>query len=224
VFDSVADRYDVMNDLMSFGIHRLWKRAAVAWAGVHPGDHVLDLAAGTGDLCALLAPRVGDDGLIVAADINDAMLRRGRDRLLDAGIAHNIVYALADAEELPFADDSFACVTMAFGLRNVTRKEAALAAILRVLKPGGAALILEFSKPVLPGVRRLYDAYSFNVLPILGRMVAGDDKSYRYLAESIRVHPDQAELQAMMEGAGFTHCDYLNLSAGIVAMHRGFKA
>jgi demethylmenaquinone methyltransferase/2-methoxy-6-polyprenyl-1,4-benzoquinol methylase len=224
VFDSVANRYDVMNDLMSLGIHRLWKRLTIERAGIRPGERVLDLASGTGDLVAGLAPRAGNEGRVVACDINESMLRRGRNRLLDAGVAGNVDYVIADAERLPFALASFDCVTMAFGLRNVTHKEAALASIHGVIKPGGRLLVLEFSKPILPVIRTLYDAYSFNVLPALGRLVAGDEKSYRYLAESIRVHPDQTGLMTMMESAGFIRCDYINLSAGIVALHRGFKA
>ncbi|MDZ7752045.1 MAG: bifunctional demethylmenaquinone methyltransferase/2-methoxy-6-polyprenyl-1,4-benzoquinol methylase UbiE [Gammaproteobacteria bacterium] len=223
VFESVADRYDIMNDLMSLGIHRVWKRFTVSTAGLRPGHRVLDLAGGTGDLAALMAPRVGAAGRVVLSDINAAMLEVGRRRLVDRGIVGNVDYVLADAESLPFADDHFDCVTMAFGLRNVTRKERALAAIQRVLRPGGKLLVLEFSHVQSRLLRRLYDGYSFNVLPRLGRLVAGDDQSYRYLAESIRMHPDQEDLKAMMEAAGFGRCDYHNLSAGVVAVHRGFK-
>jgi demethylmenaquinone methyltransferase / 2-methoxy-6-polyprenyl-1,4-benzoquinol methylase len=223
VFDSVATRYDLMNDLMSFGIHRAWKRFTVAKAGLKPGQQLLDLAGGTGDLAALMAPRVMPGGRVVLADINDAMLRRGRERLLDRGLAGEAVeYCLADAESLPFSDDCFDVVTIAFGLRNVTRKEAALTEMLRVLKPGGQLLVLEFSKPATV-LAPAYDLYSFRVLPAIGKLVAGDDASYRYLAESIRMHPDQGTLKAMMEATGFEGCRYHNLSGGIVALHRGWK-
>jgi demethylmenaquinone methyltransferase/2-methoxy-6-polyprenyl-1,4-benzoquinol methylase len=224
VFDSVAGRYDLMNDLMSFGVHRLWKRYTVEKAALRPGQRVLDLAGGTGDLAALMAPRVAPGGSVVLSDINVAMLARGRDRLLDRGLTGEAVqYCLADAEALPFADGSFDVVTMAFGLRNVTRKEAALAAIYRVLRPGGQALVLEFSSPVAPGLAPLYDLYSFRVLPALGQAVAGDAASYRYLAESIRMHPDQETLKEMMAAAGFEDCRYHNLTGGIVALHRGWR-
>lgn len=223
VFDSVARRYDLMNDLMSFGVHRLWKRLTIELSAVRPGQRVLDLAAGTGDLTRRLSGRVGAAGLVVAADINASMLRLGRDRLLDHGITGNVLYVQTDAERLAFPDNSFHCITMAFGLRNVTDKETALAELQRVLRPGGKLLVLEFSKPVVPALDRLYETYSFRILPLLGRFVANDERSYRYLAESIRMHPDQATLQAMMEQAGLVHCDHLNLTAGIVALHRGYK-
>ena len=222
VFDSVADNYDVMNDLMSFGIHRLWKRFAINMAGLKPGQQVLDLAGGTGDLTRLMAPAVGPSGHIVLSDINAAMLANGRRRLLDRGISGNVTFALANAEQLPFADNRFDLVTMAFGLRNVTDKQRALSAIFRALKPGGRLLVLEFSKPVA-ALKPVYDFYSFNVLPKLGQLIAKDAPSYRYLAESIRMHPDQPTLQAMMEQAGFERCDYHNLTGGIVAIHRGYK-
>lgn len=223
VFDSVARRYDLMNDLMSFGIHRLWKRIAVELAAVRPGHLVLDLAAGTGDLTEQLTARAGTQGHVVAADINDAMLRLGRDRLLDKGLAANVSYVQADAEHLPFPDNQFDCVTMAFGLRNVTDKKAALAALQRVLRPGGKLLVLEFSTPTVPLINRIYEQYSFRVLPLLGKLVTGDEASYRYLSESIRVHPDQETLKTMMEGVGLTGCDYFNVTTGIVALHRGYK-
>jgi len=223
VFDSVASRYDLMNDLMSLGIHRVWKRFTIEKAGLRPGMQVLDLAGGTGDLAALMAPRVTPGGRVVLSDINEAMLRRGRERLLDRGVAgESVEYCLADAETLPFEDESFDVVTIAFGLRNVTRKEAALAEMFRVLRPGGQLLILEFSKPASP-LAPAYDLYSFRVLPAIGKLVAGDDASYRYLAESIRMHPDQQTLQATMEAQGFEGCRYHNLSGGIVALHRGWK-
>ena len=221
VFTSVAEKYDIMNDLMSLGIHRLWKRFAIELSGVGPGQRVLDVASGTGDLAAAFAERVGDDGWVVATDINNAMLERGRDALLDRGITGNLSYALANAERLPFADGSFDCVSIAFGLRNVTHIDAALKSMCRVLKPGGRLLVLEFSKPLAP-VRPLYDAYS-KVLPWLGKLVANDAESYRYLVESIRMHPDQQTLKGMLADAGFSHCDYYNLSGGIVALHRGLK-
>jgi demethylmenaquinone methyltransferase/2-methoxy-6-polyprenyl-1,4-benzoquinol methylase len=223
VFDSVATRYDLMNDLMSLGLHRLWKRYTVGMSGVRPGQSVLDLAGGTGDLALLLARRVGEAGLVVVADINRSMLEVGRERLEDRGLVGSLRYAQADAERLPFADNSFDCVTMAFGLRNVTHKEQALASILRVLRPGGKLLVLEFSHVTVGALKPLYDLYSLKGLPFLGRLVTGDPDSYRYLAESIRVHPDQDTLKGMMEAAGFVQCDYLNLTAGVVALHRGWK-
>jgi demethylmenaquinone methyltransferase / 2-methoxy-6-polyprenyl-1,4-benzoquinol methylase len=223
VFDSVAGRYDLMNDLMSLGIHRVWKRFTVEKAGLKPGMQVLDLAGGTGDLAALMAPRVAPGGRVVLSDINEAMLRRGRERLLDRGIAGECIeYCLADAEALPVEDASFDLVTIAFGLRNVTRKEVALAEMFRVLRPGGQLMILEFSRPAAP-IAPAYDLYSFRVLPAIGKLVAGDDASYRYLAESIRMHPDQETLQAMMAAEGFEDCRYHNLTGGIVALHRGWK-
>ncbi|MCU0766521.1 MAG: bifunctional demethylmenaquinone methyltransferase/2-methoxy-6-polyprenyl-1,4-benzoquinol methylase UbiE [Gammaproteobacteria bacterium] len=223
VFDSVASRYDLMNDLMSFGVHRLWKRFAVELAGVRAGQRVLDLASGTGDLAARFAGLVGPSGLVTMTDINAAMLARGRDRILDDGRGGNVRYAQVDAEALPFPDDTFDCATIAFGLRNVTRKEHALAEMHRVLRPGGRALVLEFSHPTTRPLRAAYDVYSFQVLPRLGRLVTGDEASYRYLAESIRVHPDQDTLREMMAAAGFDRCDVHNLTGGIVAVHRGFK-
>ena len=222
VFDSVADNYDLMNDVMSLGTHRLWKRFAIGMAGVKPGEQVLDLAGGTGDLTSLMAPRVGADGHIVLSDINAAMLRNGRGHLLDQGIAGNVSFAKANAEKLPFPDNSFDLVTMAFGLRNVTDKQRALEAIYRVLRPGGRLLVLEFSRPVA-ALKPAYDFYSFNILPKLGRLIAKDEDSYRYLAESIRMHPDQQTLKDMLELAGFERCDFHNLTAGIVAVHRGYK-
>jgi len=223
VFTSVARKYDVMNDLMSFGAHRLWKRYFVATSGVREGDQVLDLAGGTGDIAALLLPRVGAKGAVVIGDINGDMLRVGRDRMIDRGNVSGLDYAQLDAEALPFPDKSFDCVTMAFGLRNVTHKERALAEIHRVLKTGGRALVLEFSKVRIDAIQPLYDFHSFEVLPRLGRLIAGDAESYRYLAESIRKHPDQDTLKAMMETAGLARVDVRNLSAGIVAIHRGYR-
>jgi demethylmenaquinone methyltransferase/2-methoxy-6-polyprenyl-1,4-benzoquinol methylase len=223
VFDSVATRYDLMNDLMSLGIHRLWKRFAVELTGVRAGQRVLDLASGTGDLAARLAGLVGPDGLVVMSDINAAMLAQGRDRMLDDGRVGNLHYAQIDAESLPFPDASFDCVTIGFGLRNVTHKELALAEMRRVLRPGGRALVLEFSHPTTAPLRAAYDLYSFQVLPRLGRLVANDEASYRYLAESIRMHPDQQTLRSMMEAAGFERCDVHNLTGGVVAVHRGFR-
>ena len=223
VFDSVATRYDLMNDLMSLGIHRLWKRFAVQLTGVRAGQRVLDLASGTGDLAARLAGLVGPEGTVVMSDINAAMLSRGRDRMLDDGRAGNVRYAQLDAEALPFPDGSFDCVTIGFGLRNVTHKERALAEMHRVLRPGGRALVLEFSHPTTAPLKAAYDLYSFQVLPRLGRLVASDEASYRYLAESIRMHPDQQTLKAMMEAAGFERCDVHNLTGGVVAVHRGFR-
>ena len=222
VFDSVADNYDLMNDLMSFGIHRLWKRYAINMAGIRPGQRILDLAGGTGDLTRLMAPLAGPAGHVVLSDINAAMLNNGRSALLDRGISGNVSFALANAEQLPFPDNSFDLVTIAFGLRNVTDKQQALHAMQRVLRPGGRLLVLEFSRPA-PALKPAYDFYSFSILPRLGRLVARDADSYRYLAESIRMHPDQQTLQGMLEQAGFEQCDYHNLSGGIVAIHRGYK-
>ncbi|HEX7062918.1 MAG TPA: bifunctional demethylmenaquinone methyltransferase/2-methoxy-6-polyprenyl-1,4-benzoquinol methylase UbiE [Woeseiaceae bacterium] len=222
VFDSVADRYDVMNDLMSGGLHRLWKRLAVEEVRPRPGQVMLDLAGGTGDVTRALARRVGEQGHVVLADINARMLARGRDRLIDAGVAGNVSLAQVDAEALPFAGESFDGITMAFGLRNVTDKSRALRSMHRVLKPGGRVVILEFSKPV-ELLRPAYDFYSFSVLPALGGFVARDAASYRYLAESIRMHPDQRTLLRMLEAAGFERCRYRNLSGGIVALHVGWR-
>ena len=222
VFDSVATDYDLMNDVMSLGIHRLWKRLAIGMANIRPGQQVLDLAGGTGDLVLMIAPRVGPQGRVVLSDINNAMIRTGRARLLDRGIAGNVEYVQADAERLPFPDNSFDCITMAFGLRNVTHKQAALDAMYRVLKPGGRLLILEFSRPAAL-LKPAYDFYSFSRLPRLGQLIARDAASYRYLAESIRMHPDQKTLVGMLESAGFEGCDFHNLTGGIVAIHRGYK-
>jgi demethylmenaquinone methyltransferase/2-methoxy-6-polyprenyl-1,4-benzoquinol methylase len=222
VFDSVASNYDLMNDLMSFGIHRLWKRFAINMAGLRSGQQVLDLAGGTGDLTRLIAPRIGDSGHVVLSDINAAMLANGRSHLIDRGITGNVSFALANAEQLPFPDNHFDLVTIAFGLRNVTNKQRALDSMFRTLRPGGRLLVLEFSKPA-SALKPAYDFYSFNILPKLGRLIAKDEDSYRYLAESIRMHPDQKSLLGMMEQAGFEDCDYHNLSGGIVAIHRGYK-
>jgi demethylmenaquinone methyltransferase/2-methoxy-6-polyprenyl-1,4-benzoquinol methylase len=223
VFTSVADKYDLMNDVMSFGIHRLWKRFAVSQAGVREGSRALDVAGGSGDLGIQFARRTGARGLVVTTDINAAMLARGRDRLTDEGIVANVEFVQADAERLPFANNHFDCVSIAFGLRNVTNKERALASMQRVLKPGGRLIVLEFSHPVLPGLGRLYDAYSFNVVPLMGRLIADDEASYRYLVESIRKHPDQQQLKTLMEQAGFERVEVFNLSGGIVALHKGYK-
>ena len=223
VFDSVARNYDLMNDLMSGGAHRLWKRFTLSLTGLRPGQRALDVAGGTGDLAAGLARQVGERGSVVLSDINRAMLQRGRDRLTDRGILGTVEYVQADAERLPFRDDSFDCITIGFGLRNVTDKAAALAAMRRVLKPGGQLLLLEFSHPVAPGLGPLYDAYSFRVLPLIGKVVARDEASYRYLAESIRMHPSQEALLQLMQAAGLEGCRYHNLSGGIVAVHRGYK-
>ncbi len=223
VFASVAGKYDVMNDLMSFGLHRVWKQFTLSLTGLKPGQRALDVAGGTGDLAAGMLRQVGKSGQVVLSDINPEMLHIGRDRLLDRGYVGNVECVIADAEKLPFEDDSFDCVTIGFGLRNVTDKAAALASMYRVLKTGGQLLVLEFSTPVAPGLKPVYDAYSFKVLPVLGQMVARDATSYRYLAESIRMHPDQETLLGMLQAAGFTQTRYHNLSGGIVAVHRGYK-
>ncbi|WP_349742862.1 bifunctional demethylmenaquinone methyltransferase/2-methoxy-6-polyprenyl-1,4-benzoquinol methylase UbiE [Roseateles cavernae] len=220
VFDSVASRYDVMNDLMSMGMHRAWKAYTVAVANLKPGERVLDIAGGTGDLSRAFARKVGETGMVVHTDINEAMLRQGRNRLLDEGLV--LPTNLCDAEKLPYKNESFDLVSVAFGLRNMTHKDQALAEMCRVLKPGGRLLVLEFSKVAAP-LQKPYDWYSFKILPKLGQMIAGDAESYRYLAESIRMHPPQAELKAMMKTAGFGHVDVHNLSAGIVALHAGIK-
>jgi demethylmenaquinone methyltransferase/2-methoxy-6-polyprenyl-1,4-benzoquinol methylase len=222
VFDSVAENYDLMNDMMSFGVHRLWKRFTVNMADLKPGQQVLDLAGGSGDLARLMAPVVGASGQIVLSDINAAMLARGRSKLLDSGVFGNVSFAQVNAEQLPFPDNCFDLVTMAFGLRNVTDKQRALDSIYRTLRPGGRLLVLEFSRPAA-ALKPAYDYYSFNILPKLGRMIAKDESSYRYLAESIRMHPDQKTLQGMLEQAGLERCDYHNLTGGIVAVHRGYK-
>ena len=223
VFDSVASQYDIMNDLMSLGIHRIWKRVAVQLSNVREGDHVLDLAGGTGDLTTLFAKRVGKNGKIVLADINSEMLRTGRDRLIDRGLIENITYAQVNAECLPFEDNSFDCVCIAFGLRNVTDKDAALRSMYRVLKPGGRVIVLEFSRPIDKITEKVYDFYSFKLLPKIGKFIAKDEDSYRYLAESIRMHPKQDKLKSMMQEAGMERCEYFNMSQGIVAVHRGYK-
>jgi demethylmenaquinone methyltransferase/2-methoxy-6-polyprenyl-1,4-benzoquinol methylase len=223
VFHSVASKYDLMNDLMSLGVHRLWKRFAIENSGVRRSQRVLDVAGGTGDLTAAFSRRVGPQGQVVIADINDSMLEVGRARLADRGVAGNVEFVQADAECLPFPDDYFDFISIAFGLRNVTRKERALESMYRVLKPGGCVMVLEFSKPLLAPLAKVYDVYSFNVLPRLGRLVANDESSYRYLAESIRKHPDQETLKAMMQQAGFERVHYYNLSGGIVALHKGYK-
>jgi demethylmenaquinone methyltransferase / 2-methoxy-6-polyprenyl-1,4-benzoquinol methylase len=220
VFDSVAPKYDLMNDLMSLGLHRAWKAYTVLVANLHEGDKALDIAGGTGDLALAFSKKVGKTGQVVHTDINEAMLRAGRDRLLDAGVV--LPTLVCDAEKLPFPDNHFNVVSVAFGLRNMTHKDTALAEMNRVLKPGGKLLVLEFSK-VAPPMEKVYDCYSFKVLPILGKLVTGDDASYRYLAESIRMHPGQKELKALMHKGGFGHVDYHNLSGGVVALHVGIK-
>jgi demethylmenaquinone methyltransferase/2-methoxy-6-polyprenyl-1,4-benzoquinol methylase len=224
VFHSVASRYDLMNDLMSGGIHRIWKRFTIELSGVRKGNAVLDIAAGTGDLAARFADIVGPEGRVVLADINDSMLKVGRDKLLDNGRQGNLEFVQADAQFLPFPDDSFDCITIAFGLRNVTDKDTALRSMLRVLKPGGRLLVLEFSKPENDLLSKAYDTYSFHILPLMGRLVANDSDSYQYLAESIRMHPDQDTLKEMMEDAGFISCEYHNMTGGVVALHKGIKA
>lgn len=223
VFSSVADKYDVMNDVMSFGVHRLWKKIAMSHTGLKKGQRALDVAGGTGDLTVTMSNQVGPTGEVIISDINPDMLEQGRRRLIDKGIAGNIKFVEANAEELPFEENSFDCVTIAFGLRNVTDKDKALRSMYRVLKPGGRLLILEFSKPVLPGLNQVYDFYSFKLLPLMGKIIANDADSYQYLAESIRMHPDQLTLKTMMEQAGFERCTYHNMSGGIVALHKGFK-
>ena len=223
VFHSVAGNYDLMNDLMSAGIHRLWKRVAIQMSGVRPGHSVLDIAGGTGDLAAKFSRIVGPEGTVVLADINDSMLKVGRDRLVDRGITDNVRFSQADAQHLPFPDNTFDVITIAFGLRNVTDKDMALRSMLRVLKPGGKLLVLEFSKPPNALLSKIYDGYSFSILPKLGKLFANDADSYQYLAESIRMHPNQETLQSMMDNAGFENTDYHNMTGGIVALHRGVK-
>lgn len=224
VFHSVAAKYDLMNDLMSGGVHRLWKRFTIELSGVRPGQSVLDVAGGTGDLAAKMSQLVGSTGKVVLTDINESMLKVGRDKLIDHGVSGNVDYILADAQYLPFPDESFHCITIGFGLRNVTDKNLALQSMYRALKPGGCLLVLEFSKPQNDLLGKAYDRYSFDVLPKIGKIVTGDEDSYRYLAESIRMHPDQETLQRMMEDAGFARCDYYNMTGGIVAVHKGVKA
>lgn len=223
VFHSVAKNYDLMNDLMSLGVHHLWKRHTIELSQVRPGQIVLDLAGGSGDLTRLLSKKVGGSGLVVLADINASMLQVGRNRLLDEGLYKNIRYVQANAQCLPFPEHYFHCITMGFGLRNVTDKEEALRSMYRVCKPGGKLMILEFSTPNMPGLKPLYDWYSFTILPKIGALFAQDESSYQYLAESIRMHPDQAALQTMIEQAGFEDCHYHNLSGGIVALHIAYK-
>lgn len=223
VFHSVAAQYDVMNDLMSFGIHRIWKRITRELSGLRAGHEVLDLAGGTGDLSMLFSDVVGSTGTVVLSDINESMLLVGRDRLIDKGYLQNVQFALLNGEQLPFANNQFDLISIGFGLRNFTDKEKALRAIYQCLKPGGRLLVLEFSKPVNPILEKIYDAYSFTVIPKIGKLVADDAESYQYLAESIRKHPDQETLKSMMIDAGFEDCDYFNMTGGIVAVHRGFK-
>jgi demethylmenaquinone methyltransferase/2-methoxy-6-polyprenyl-1,4-benzoquinol methylase len=223
VFHSVASKYDAMNDLMSIGIHRFWKRQAVAISGVRNGQTVLDLAGGTGDLAIKFSDIVGSHGQVVLADINDSMIRLGRDRLIDKAIVSNVHYVQTDAESLPFQEHTFDCVAIAFGLRNVTDKQKALTSMVHVLKPGGRLLILEFSKTQNPWLTKAYDAYSFNILPKMGKLITNDEDSYRYLAESIRMHPDQETLKGMMQQVGLANCGYYNMTGGIVAMHFGMK-
>ncbi|HAZ94428.1 MAG TPA: bifunctional demethylmenaquinone methyltransferase/2-methoxy-6-polyprenyl-1,4-benzoquinol methylase UbiE [Porticoccaceae bacterium] len=223
VFHSVAAKYDLMNDLMSVGVHRLWKRITIEMSGVRRGDKVLDIAGGTGDLTAKFSRIVGSEGTVVLADINDSMLKVGRDRLMDRGVVNNVRFSQADAQHLPFPDNTFDVITIAFGLRNVTDKDLALRSMLRVLKPGGRLLVLEFSKPANPVLSKVYDTYSFSILPKLGKLFADDSDSYQYLAESIRMHPDQQTLQNMMDDAGFANTDFHNMTGGVVALHRGVK-
>ena len=223
VFHSVASRYDLMNDLLSGGVHRLWKRFTIEVSGVRAGHKVLDIAGGTGDLAYKFSRLVGADGQVVLADINASMLSVGRDRLIDRGAVGNVQFAQANAECLPFPDNTFDCITIAFGLRNVTDKDKALRSMLRVLKPGGRLLVLEFSKPGNPLLAKAYDTYSFRAMPLIGKLVTNDADSYRYLAESIRMHPDQETLKSMMQEAGFAGCDFYNMTGGVVALHRGVK-
>lgn len=223
VFHSVAAKYDVMNDFMSFGVHRLWKRFTIDASGVRPGQKVLDLAGGTGDLSGKFAELVGPTGQVILADINDSMLRVGQEKLRNKGIVGNINYVQANAEALPFADNTFDIITIAFGLRNVTDKDKALRSMYRVLKPGGRLLVLEFSKPEHEILSKAYDVYSFNLLPVMGKLVTNDAESYQYLAESIRMHPPQEKLKEMMEAAGFEEASFTNMTGGIVALHKGFK-
>ena len=223
VFHSVAGKYDLMNDLMSGGVHRIWKRMTIEISGVRRGNTVLDIAGGTGDLAAKFSRIVGPEGTVVLADINDSMLKVGRDRLMDLGIVNNVKFSQADAQYLPFPDNSFDVITIAFGLRNVTDKDLALRSMLRVLKPGGRLLVLEFSSPANPILSKIYDTYSFSILPKLGKLFANDADSYQYLAESIRMHPDQETLQGMMDNAGFANTDFHNMTGGVVALHRGVK-
>jgi demethylmenaquinone methyltransferase/2-methoxy-6-polyprenyl-1,4-benzoquinol methylase len=223
VFHSVAAKYDLMNDLMSGGVHRLWKRITIEMSGVRRGNKVLDIAGGTGDLTAKFSRIVGPEGTVVLADINDSMLKVGRDRLMDRGVVNNVTFSQADAQYLPFPDNTFDVITIAFGLRNVTDKDLALRSMLRVLKPGGRLLVLEFSKPGNSLLSKIYDTYSFSILPKLGKLFADDADSYQYLAESIRMHPDQQTLQTMMDEAGFANTDFHNMTGGVVALHRGVK-
>ena len=223
VFHSVAAKYDLMNDLMSGGVHRLWKRVTIEMSGVRRGNKVLDIAGGTGDLTAKFSRIVGPEGVVVLADINDSMLKVGRDRLIDRGVVNNVTFSQADAQYLPFPDNTFDVITIAFGLRNVTDKDMALRSMLRVLKPGGRLLVLEFSTPSNPLLSNVYDTYSFSILPKLGKLFANDADSYQYLAESIRMHPDQQTLQTMMDDAGFANTDFHNMTGGVVALHRGVK-
>lgn len=223
VFHSVASKYDVMNDLMSMGVHRIWKRLTIESSGVRPGYKVLDIAGGTGDLTMQFSKRVGEQGQVILADINSSMLNVGRDRLVDQGYGSNIQFVQANAETLPFPDNYFNCVSIAFGLRNVTDKDKAIRSMLRVLKPGGRLLILEFSKPSNELLSKVYDKYSFTALPLMGKLITNDSESYKYLAESIRMHPDQETLKAMMENAGYVNCRYQNMTGGIVALHSGIK-
>lgn len=223
VFHSVANQYDLMNDLMSFGLHRLWKKFTINQASIRPGHKVLDIAGGTGDLAKAFSLKVGSTGQVVLADINEKMLAQGRDRLMNEGIVGNIAFVQADAENLPFPNDYFDCISIAFGLRNVTDKMSALRSMYRVLKPGGKVLILEFSKPILPILNTIYDNYSFKMIPKIGKWVTGDEASYQYLVESIRMHPDQETLKSMLQESAFEDINYYNLTGGIVALHKGFK-